>query len=67
MSGLGGLNKTTGGIVIAAVQSQLFRVDTPAELAAATEHVCSLVRRARREYQPPTSYCSSSTASMACR
>ncbi|CAK7237208.1 hypothetical protein SBRCBS47491_009899 [Sporothrix bragantina] len=50
MSGLGGLNKTTGGIVIAAVQSQLFRVDTPAQLAVATEHVCSLVRRARREY-----------------
>ncbi|KAL1903477.1 hypothetical protein Sste5346_000104 [Sporothrix stenoceras] len=50
MSGLGGLNKTTGGIVIAAVQSQLFRVDTPSDLAAATEHVCSLVRRCRREY-----------------
>ncbi|CAK7231253.1 hypothetical protein SCUCBS95973_007848 [Sporothrix curviconia] len=50
MSGLGGLNKTAGGVVIAAVQSQLFRVDTPAQLAAATEHVCALVRRARREY-----------------
>lgn len=50
MSGLGGLNKTTGGIVIAAVQSQLFRVDTPDELAQATKHVCSLLRRAKREY-----------------
>jgi formamidase len=50
MSGLGGLNKTAGGIVIAAVQSQLFRVDTPEDLAKATQHVCNLVRRARREY-----------------
>ena len=50
MSGLGGLNKTTGGIVIAAVQSQLFRVDTPEDLAKATSHVCNLVRRAKREY-----------------
>ncbi len=50
MSGLGGLNKTAGGVVIAAVQSQLFRVATPADLAAATRHVCGLVRRAKREY-----------------
>ncbi|SPO05383.1 probable Formamidase [Cephalotrichum gorgonifer] len=50
MSGLGGLNKTTGGIVIAAVQSQLFRVDTPLDLAKATQHVCDLVRRAKRQY-----------------
>ncbi|KIH91647.1 hypothetical protein SPBR_01745 [Sporothrix brasiliensis 5110] len=49
MSGFGGLNKTIGGIVIAVVQSQLFRVDTPAQLAAATDHVYNLVRRARRE------------------
>ncbi|KIW10753.1 hypothetical protein PV08_10052 [Exophiala spinifera] len=50
MSGLGGLNKTQGGIVMAAVQSQLFRVDTPDDLSAATNHVCNLVRRAKREY-----------------
>jgi formamidase len=50
MSGLGGLNKTSGGIVIAACQSQLFRVDTPADLEKATSHVCELVRRAKREY-----------------
>lgn len=50
MSGLGGLNKTSGGIVIAAVQSQLFRVDTPEDLAKSTEHVCNLVRKAKREY-----------------
>lgn len=50
MSGLAGLNKTTGGIVIAAVQSQLFRVDNPKDLSEATAHVCSLVRRAKQEY-----------------
>ena len=50
MSGLSGLNKTTGGIVIAAVQSQLFRVDTPSDLEGATAHVCNLVRRTKREY-----------------
>jgi formamidase len=50
MSGLGGLNKTTGGIVIAAVQSQLFRVDSPQDLSNATTHVCNLVRRAKRQY-----------------
>lgn len=50
MSGLGGLNKTAGGIVIAAVQSQLFRVDNTEDLSKATNHVCNLVRRAKREY-----------------
>lgn len=48
MSGLGGLNKTEGGIVIAAVQSQLFHVATPEDLSKATKHVCDLVRQARR-------------------
>lgn len=48
MSGLGGLNKTTGGIVIAAIQSQLFHVATPEDLSKATKHVCDLVRQARR-------------------
>jgi formamidase len=50
MSGLGGLNKTAGGIVIAAVQSQLVHVATSEDLARATEHVCSLVRQAKRAY-----------------
>ncbi|KEF54365.1 formamidase [Exophiala aquamarina CBS 119918] len=50
MSGLSGLNKTSGGIVVAAIQSQLFRVDTPEDLSKATNHVCNLVRRAKREY-----------------
>lgn len=50
MSGLGGLNKTSGGIVIAACQSQLLRVNTPEDLSKATQHVCNLARRAKREY-----------------
>ncbi|KAF2241923.1 nitrilase/cyanide hydratase and apolipo protein N-acyltransferase [Trematosphaeria pertusa] len=50
MSGLGGLNKTTGGIVIAAVQSQLFSVTTPSDLSKATHHVCDLVRQTKRAY-----------------
>ena len=50
MSGLGGLNKTPGGIVISVVQSQLFDVATPADLAKAVDHVCSLVRRTKRAY-----------------
>ncbi|KAL3418115.1 carbon-nitrogen hydrolase [Phlyctema vagabunda] len=50
MSGLGGLNKTSGGVVIATIQSQLFLVNTPEELAKATEHVCALVRQTKRAY-----------------
>jgi len=50
MSGLGGLNKTSGGIVIAAVQSQLFHVSNPEQLSKATEHVCDLVRQTKRAY-----------------
>lgn len=50
MSGLGGLNKTPGGIVISVVQSQLFQVDTPEDLAKAVQHVVSLVSRTKRAY-----------------
>ncbi|PSN65507.1 nitrilase/cyanide hydratase and apolipo protein N-acyltransferase [Corynespora cassiicola Philippines] len=50
MSGLGGLNKTAGGIVITAVQSQLFSVTTADELAKATLHVTDLVRQCKRAY-----------------
>lgn len=50
MSGLGGLNKTSGGIVIAAVQSQLFHISNPDDLSKATQHVCSLVRQTKRAY-----------------
>lgn len=50
MSGLGGLNKTPGGIVISVIQSQLLDVAIPADLANAVSHVCQLVRRAKRAY-----------------
>lgn len=50
MSGLGGLNKTSGGIVISAVQSQLFSVTTPEELKRAVSHVVALVRQTKRAY-----------------
>lgn len=50
MSGLSGLNKTPGGIVISVIQSQLLDVATPQDLANAVTHVCKLVRRAKRAY-----------------
>jgi len=50
MSGLGGLNKTPGGIVISVVQSQLFDVATPADLNHAVDHVVALVQRTKRAY-----------------
>jgi formamidase len=50
MSGLGGLNKTSGSIVRAAVQSQLFPVTTPDDLSIVIQHVCSLVRQTKRAY-----------------
>ncbi|KAI0133997.1 formamidase [Xylariales sp. AK1849] len=50
MSGLGGLNKTPGGIVISVVQSQLLPVSTPSDLSSAVSHVVSLVRRIKRSY-----------------
>lgn len=50
MSGLGGLNKTPGSIVISLIQSQLLDVATPSDLSNAVEHVCSLVRRGKRAY-----------------
>lgn len=50
MSGLGGLNKTTGGIVVSVVQSQLFSVTTPEELKSAVLHIVALVKQAKRAY-----------------
>ncbi|KAK5947151.1 hypothetical protein PMZ80_001298 [Knufia obscura] len=50
MSGLSGLNKTPGGIVISVVQSQLFDVATPSDLAHATSHITTLVKRTKRAY-----------------
>lgn len=50
MSGLGGLNKTPGGIVISVVQSQLFQVDTADDLANAVQHVVTLVSQTKQAY-----------------
>jgi formamidase len=48
MSGLGGLNKSEHGVVVGLVQLQLPVVDTPAQLAAQTERICTMVAKARR-------------------
>ncbi|KAK5094431.1 hypothetical protein LTR24_003586 [Lithohypha guttulata] len=50
MSGLGGLNKTPGGIVVSVVQSQLFDVATSADLKHAVDHVVALVKRTKHAY-----------------
>ncbi|KAM0712215.1 hypothetical protein Q7P37_011309 [Cladosporium fusiforme] len=51
MSGLGGLNKSfSDSIIIGLCQSQLLSVETPSDLAHATSHVCSLVKKARKSY-----------------
>ena len=48
MSGLGGLNKSAGGVVLGMVQLQLPVVDTPAQLAAQTAKIVAMVAKARR-------------------
>ncbi|MCY3981964.1 MAG: formamidase, partial [Alphaproteobacteria bacterium] len=48
MSGLGGLNKSPNGVVIGLVQLQLPVVETPADLAAQTDRIVSMVGKARR-------------------
>ncbi len=48
MSGLGGLNKSSEGVVIGVVQLQLPVVATRDELAAQTRRICELVGKARR-------------------
>jgi formamidase len=48
MSGLGGLNKSSRGVVIGLVQLQLPVVSTAAELDAQCQRVCELVGSARR-------------------
>lgn len=49
MSGLGGLNKTPGGVVIGVVQLQVPVVETLDHLGAQTEKVCGMVAKARRQ------------------
>ena len=48
MSGLGGLNKSAGGVVLGMVQLQLPVVDTPAQMAAQTAKIVAMVAKARR-------------------
>ena len=48
MSGLGGLNKAPGGVVIGLVQIQNPVVVTPEDLARQTDRICALVGKARR-------------------
>jgi formamidase len=48
MNGLGGLNKSRNGLVIGLVQLQLPVVVTPADLAAQTQRIVSMVAKARR-------------------
>jgi formamidase len=48
MSGLGGLNKSPGGVVLGMVQLQNPTVVTPADLAAQRDRICELVGKARR-------------------
>jgi formamidase len=48
MNGLGGLNKSEGGVVLGLVQLQLPIVETPLQLAAQAERICAMVAKARR-------------------
>ena len=48
MSGLGGLNKSPHGVVVGLVQLQLPVVETPAQLKAQAERICTMVGKARR-------------------
>jgi formamidase len=50
MSGLGGLNKTPGGVVVGLVQLQNPWVMTAGELAAQVDRVVAMVGKARRGY-----------------
>jgi formamidase len=48
MTGLGGLNRSPGGVVIGLVQLQLPVVVTKADLARQTAEICGLVTKARK-------------------
>ncbi|MCY7322609.1 MAG: formamidase, partial [Phormidesmis sp. CAN_BIN36] len=48
MSGLGGLNKSSDGVVLGLVQLQLPTVVTPSDLAMQTQRICGMVAKARR-------------------
>lgn len=48
MSGLGGLNKSSGGLVVGLVQFQLPTVVTPADLRRTTDQICDVVRKTKQ-------------------
>jgi formamidase len=48
MTGLGGLNKSSRGVVVGLVQLQLQVVMTTADLSKQTERICAMVAKARR-------------------
>lgn len=48
MSGLGGLNKSSNGVVIGLVQLQLPVVQTPADVSVQAARICAMVAKARR-------------------
>ena len=48
MSGLGGLNKSPEGVVIALVQLQLPTVATKSDLEGQTRKICDMVEKARK-------------------
>ena len=68
MSGLGGLNKSSNGVVVGLVQLQLPVVETPAQLAAQTQ---THLRPGRQGTAQPAarwiSSCSPSTRCTGCR
>jgi len=48
MSGLGGLNKTSDGVVIGLVQLQLPTIVNKGDLAVQTKKICAMVQKARK-------------------
>lgn len=52
MSGLGGLNKSTHGVVVGLVQLQLPVTVTKSDLTKQTDKVCKIIRKAKRFAAP---------------
>ena len=48
MNGLGGLNKSSAGVVIGLVQLKLEQIDSPDDLSRQTRRIVDLVAKARR-------------------
>jgi hypothetical protein len=67
VSGLGGLNKATNGVVVGLVQLPNPVVETAADLEAQTARVCALVGKAAAAIRRWTSWCSRSIRYTDCR